>query len=209
MAFRIKTLCVSSSAHTHFQATSERRFKLRCWAETHFQNLLLSFFRLLAGVVVLGQESYSVAVKVYSLYGAFFNEVAKELGEKKALALHERVHDRMGAETGRKLREEMGIIKYDLKALAEILRKSNVGIGIDSQLVEGPSSLLLRNARCPMYDGYRMGGLSDEAAEALCQVGAPAKLGSTLKELNPNVSYRLTRYRQKPTERCEEEIRLE
>jgi hypothetical protein len=158
---------------------------------------------------VLGEESYNVAVKVYSLYGAFFNEVAKELGEKKALALHHKAHELMGIETGRKLREQMGDIKYDLKALAEILRKSNVGIGIDSQMVEGPSSLLLRNARCPMYDGYRMGGLGDETAETLCQVGAPAKLGSTLKELNPNVSYRLTHYRQKPSERCEEEIRLE
>ena len=157
----------------------------------------------------MGEESYSVAVKVYSLYGAFFNEVAKELGEQEALALHRRAHELMGVATGKKLREQMGNIKYDLKALAEILRKSNVGIGIDSQMVEGPGSLLLRNARCPMYDGYRMGGLDDDDAEALCQFGAPAKLGSTLKELNPNVSYRLTHYRDKPTERCEEEIRLE
>jgi hypothetical protein len=60
-----------------------------------------------------------------------------------------------------------------------------------------------------MYDGYRMGGLGGEGAEALCQVGAPAELGSTLKELNLNVPYRLTHYRQEPTERCKEEIRLE
>jgi len=53
-----------------------------------------------------------------------------------------------------------------------------------------------------------MGGLDEDAAETLCQVGAPAKLGSTLKELNPNASYRLTYYRDKPKERCEEEIRL-
>jgi hypothetical protein len=144
----------------------------------------------------LGEESYSAAVKVYSLYGAFFNEVARELGEKKALALHRRAHELMGIQTGRKLKEQIGSIKYDLKALAEILRKSNLGIGIDSQMAERPGSLLLRNARCPMYDRYRMGGLGDEVAEALCQIGAPAKLGSTLKELNPSVSYRLTQYRQ-------------
>jgi hypothetical protein len=157
----------------------------------------------------LDEKSYSVAVKVYSLYGAFFKEVAKELGGQEALALHRRAHELMGIATGKKLREQTGDIKYDLKALAEILRKSNVGIGIDSQMVEGPGSLLLMNARCPMYDGYRMGGLDDDDAEALCQFGAPAKLGSILKELNPNVSYRLTHYRDKPTERCEEEIRLE
>lgn len=158
---------------------------------------------------MLAEVSYNIAVKVYALYGAFFNEVAKELGKQKTLALHRRAHELMGVETGKKVREQMGDIKYDLKTVAEILKKSNVSIGIDSQMTEGPGSLLLRNARCPMYDGYRMGGLDDDAAEALCQVGAPAKLGSTLKELNPNVSYRLTHYRDKPTERCEEEIRLE
>ena len=34
----------------------------------------------------MAEESYNVAVKVYSLYGAFFKEVAKELGELIQLA---------------------------------------------------------------------------------------------------------------------------
>jgi len=156
----------------------------------------------------LSEESYSIAVKVYALYGAFFNEVVKELGKQKALALHQRTYELMGVETGKKLRKQMGDIEYDLRTLAEILRKSNVSLGIDSEMVERPGSLLLSNARCPMYDGYRIGGLDDDTAKALCQVGAPAKLGSTLRELNPKVSYRLIRYRDGPADRCEEEVRL-
>lgn len=157
----------------------------------------------------MGEESYDAAVKVYALYGAFFNKVAKELGKQKALVLHREAHEIMGVETGKKLKEQMGDREYDLKTLAEILKKSNMSIGIDSQMVEGPGSLLLRNARCPMYDGYRMGGVDDGTAEALCQVGAPAKLGSTLKELNPKLSYRLTHYRDRPSNRCEEEVSLQ
>jgi len=157
----------------------------------------------------LSQEFYDVAVKIYALYGAFFNKVARELGQQKALVLHQEAHEIMGVETGKKLKEQMGDREYDLKTLAEILRKSNMSIGIDSQMVEGLDSLLLRNARCPMYDGYRMGGVDDGTAEALCQVGAPAKLGSTLKELNPKISYRLIHYRDRPTNRCEEEVSLQ
>jgi hypothetical protein len=61
----------------------------------------------------------------------------------------------------------------------------------------------------PMYDGYRMGGLDDETAEALCQKGAVAKLGTKLKHLNPNIKYRIKYYRSKQDETCEEEFSLD
>ena len=102
----------------------------------------------------------------------------------------------------------MGDVEYDIKALVTILKKGNMSIGIDCQMVETPNSLLLKNSRCPMYDGYRMGGLDDKTAETLCQVGAPAKLWTTLKQLNPAVIYTLNYYRAKPDERCEEEVKL-
>ena len=58
----------------------------------------------------------------------------------------------------------------------------------------------------PMYDGYRMGGLDDETAEALCQRGAAAKLGTMLAQLDPSIAYHLKHYRARPDEPCEEEI---
>jgi len=155
-----------------------------------------------------GEEAYNAAVKVYALYGALFNEIVKEVGKEKALALHKNAHEYIGLKTGQKLREQMGDIEYDLKTLATILRKGNMSIGIDCQMVETPNSLLLKNSRCPMYDGYRMGGLGDNTTKTLCQVGAPAKLWTTLKQLNPAVIYILNHYRAKPDERCEEEVKL-
>jgi len=59
---------------------------------------------------------------------------------------------------------------------------------------------------CPMYDGYRIGGLDDDTAEALCQRGATAKLGTMLRYLNPKLVYKLTSYRSKPDEACIEDI---
>jgi hypothetical protein len=155
-----------------------------------------------------GEEAYNAAVKVYALYGALFKEVAQELGKEKAVALHRKAHELMGIKTGRMIKEQMVDAEFDLETLARVLRNANMSIGIDCEMVRAPGSLLLRNSRCPMYDGYRTAGLGDDMAEVLCQVGAPAKLGSTLRQLNQDAVYQLKYYRDKPNERCEEEIKL-
>lgn len=154
------------------------------------------------------EASYEAAAKVYALYGALFNEIVKELGEDKALNLHKNAHDYIGLKTGKQIRNQMGDIDYDLETLTKVLQKGNQSIGIDCQIVKSTDTILLRNLRCPMYDGYRMGGLDDRLAEMLCQVGAPAKLWTTLKQLNPAVVYSLNHYRDVPDERCEEEVKL-
>jgi hypothetical protein len=157
---------------------------------------------------MVGEVEHNTATKVYALYGALFNEIVKELGEGKALTLHKNAHEYIGLKTGNQIREQMGDINYDLETLTKILQKGNQSIGIDCQMVKSANSLLLRNLRCPMYDGYRLGGLDDRLAEMLCQVGAPAKLWTTLKQLNPDVMYSLNHYRNIPDERCEEEVKL-
>jgi hypothetical protein len=157
---------------------------------------------------MVGEVEHSTATKVYALYGALFNEIAKELGEGKALAFHKNAHEYVGLKTGKQIREQMGDIDYDLETLTKILQKGNSSIGIDCQMVTSEDTLLLRNLRCPMYDGYQLGGLDDRLAEMLCQVGAPAKLWTTLRQLNPDVIYSLNQYRDTPNERCEEEVKL-
>ena len=154
------------------------------------------------------EVSYEAAAKVYALYGALFSEIVKELGEGKALNLHKNAHEYIGLKTGKQIRNQMGDIDYNLETLTKVLQKGNQSIGIDCQMVKSTDTILLRNLRCPMYDGYRMGGLDDRLAELLCQVGAPAKLWTTLKQLNPGVVYSLNHYRDVPDERCEEEVKL-
>ena len=155
-----------------------------------------------------GETEYGTAVKIFALYGAFFKEVEKELGEEKTLELHRKAHEQMGIETGRKMLSQHEGKAFDLESLAKILQASNQGIGIECELIKGGDKLTLRNLRCPMYDGYRAGGLRGDQAESLCRVGAPAKLGSTMKLLNGNSIYELSHYRVKPDERCVEEITL-
>ena len=149
------------------------------------------------------------ATKLYGLYGAFFKVVSAELGVEKALDLHAKAHGEQGLAAGKLLKEKIGEESPDLQKLGAILKESNLSIGIDCNLDQAtPGKLTFINFRCPMYDGYRIGGLDDETAEALCQRGAAAKLGTMLRHLNPNLEYQLTRYRPAPEEPCIEEIMM-
>lgn len=155
------------------------------------------------------EEVYQGTKKVFGLYGAFFELVAREIGVEKALALHTKAHERVGITAGKLIKEKLGAEKPNLQKLRDILRESNLSIGIESQSADvTPTQILFRNLQCPLYDGFRMGGLDDETAETLCQRGAPAKLGSTLTYLNPEIKYRLQYYRKGPEEPCEEVIQL-
>ena len=154
-------------------------------------------------------EVFKVATKLFGQYGAFFKVVAQEVGMEKALDLHVKAHEDQGIASGKMLKETIDNEKADIQKISSILRESNLSIGIDSNLEQSNSTLaLFKNFRCPMYDGYRAGWLDDETAEALCQKGAPAKLGTMLKQIDPNITYKLKSYRSKPDEACEEEISI-
>ncbi len=153
------------------------------------------------------EDIYKVARNIFGRYGAFFNIVAREIGMEKALELHAEAHRELGVATADTLRESMKGVAFDLETLGPLLRDGNISHGLVSEMVETPSSILLKNSRCPVYDGYRMVGIGDETAEALCQHGAIAKIGTTVNLLNPRLSYELTHYRSKPDESCVEEIK--
>ncbi len=155
------------------------------------------------------EQAYLATRKVFALYAAFFKAVVQELGIEKALALHARAHEEQGIASAKSIKAALGDLPPDIQNLGSILRESNLSIGIQSELAEAStSSARFSNSRCPMFDGYRMGGLDDETAEALCQTGAPAKLGTMLKQIDPRITYRVSHYRVRPDEPCEEGISL-
>ena len=158
---------------------------------------------------MLREEVYQATKKIFGLYGTFFDLVAQQIGIEKALDLHIKAHERLGITAGKLLKDKLGKERPDLQELGNILRESNLGIGIESEVADmNPTSIVFSNLKCPLYDGYRLGGLDDKTAETLCQQGAPAKLGSTLMYLNPDIKYHLQYYRTKPDEPCKEVIQL-
>jgi hypothetical protein len=165
------------------------------------------FFR--KELLMAREEIYQATRKVFALYGAFYNLVVEQIGKEKALYLHAKAHEQLGITAGKILRDKAGKETAGLQSLGNILREGNLSIGIESEVAErNATSIIFHNLQCSVYDGYRLGGLDDKTAEALCRWGAPAKLGSTLAYLNPDTKYTLQYYRRKPNEPCEEVIQL-
>ena len=156
---------------------------------------------------VPSEDIYKVARNIFGRYGAFFKQVAQELGMDKAIELHAEAHRELGIATANSMKESMGGVEFDLETLGPLLRNGNVSHGLLTEMIKAPNSILLKNSRCPVYDGYRMAGLDNVTAKALCQYGAIAKIGTTVNLLNPKLSYELTHYRSKPDESCVEEIK--
>jgi hypothetical protein len=153
------------------------------------------------------EEIYYATRKVFALYAGFFHEVANEIGIERVLVLHERVHEQMGVGLALLI---FGACHqpFGLDSIQALLLAGNRGIGIESELAEvTPTSALLRNGRCPMLDGYWMGGMDERTARLLCERGACVRLSAAVRELNPRVEHHC-KYRSSAEEECLEEITL-
>ena len=81
---------------------------------------------------MLREEVYQATKKIFGLYGAFFDLVGQQVGVEKALDLHIKAHERLGITAGKLFRDKLGKERPDLQELGNILRESNLSIGIES-----------------------------------------------------------------------------
>jgi hypothetical protein len=154
------------------------------------------------------EELYFATRKVFATYAAFFTEVANAIGLEKALTLHERVHERLGIGLAQLLSGPCHA-QCKLETLQELLVQSNRSLGMSSEVLEcSPSLAVIKNDRCPMFDGYWMGGMDEQTSRLLCERGCMVKLSAALRTLNPHIEFRLKCYRARPEDACLEEIAL-
>ena len=108
------------------------------------------------------EKIFNVGRNIFGRYGAFFKIVAREIGMDKALELHAEAHRELGIASAETIRENMKGVDFNLDTLGPLLRDGNISHGLATEMVEKAGSILLKNSRCPVYDGYRMAGLDDE-----------------------------------------------
>ncbi len=143
-------------------------------------------------------------------YFAYLNTVAKEIGMERAVAYETRMNESMGAKTGKMIREQAGIGELDAKAAASLTRGAiEEGYGIKSEVIdESPQRVVSKVGKCPVYEAAQEVGLDTETIETLCRAGAVRFMDTMVKQFNPNLSYRLTKFRSAADDFCEEEIVL-
>jgi len=156
------------------------------------------------------EDTFNGAKMAYTSFFAYFNTVAKEIGMERALALITKTDEATGAEAGKMIKEEAGVEELDAKAAASLARNAiEEGYGIRSEVIEeSPQKVVINVGRCPLYEAAQEVGLDTETIETLCRAGALRFMDTMVKQLNPNLSYQLIKFRSAADDFCEEAIVL-
>lgn len=156
------------------------------------------------------EDIFTGAQSALTFLNAYINTVAQEIGMERALAVDTQVCEAMGVAQGQMIKEQAGIEEFDAQAAGQVLSKAiEQGFGIVSEPIEeSPERMVLKVGRCPVYEAGLAVGMDPEAIEASCRGGAMRFMDAMAKELNPNLSYQLTKFRSGADEPCEETIVL-
>ena len=157
------------------------------------------------------QDTFNGAKSAFTLMMSYFNAVAHEIGLERAAALDTEVCEAMGAAQGKMMKEQAGMQEVDIKTAATMaLTSIKEGFGIDSEVIkESPQRIVTRCGGCPVYEAGQMAGLDTETIEALCRTSSIGFMDQMVKQLNPNLSYQLRKFRSASDDFCEEEILVE
>ena len=154
------------------------------------------------------EEKFDGVKNTFSLFMAFFNEVAQEIGMEKAVALDAKVGRATNADIGKMMREQAGAQEIDAKTAYMMTSKAvEEGFAISSEVIEeSPQKVVFNIGKCPIHEACQMAGMDSESIEALCRATSIESMDAMVKELNPNLSYRLAKFRSAEDGCCKEEI---
>lgn len=141
---------------------------------------------------------------------AYMNMVGQEIGMERAIALNTKVDEMMGDAQGKIMKEQLDGKDIDINTAVKMaLNTIKDGFGITSEVIEkSPKRIVVRCSRCPVYEAAQSVGIDTGTIENLCRAGSLKFMDAMVKQLNPNLSYQLTKFRTEPDGCCEEEILL-
>jgi len=141
-----------------------------------------------------------------SFLGAFFAEVAKEVGEDKAAEMYGKQGKAFGDTMAGIIKRHAGQSDAAEQVQSE-LEKMYESFGLTAELKRENGRLIIDVHRCPMYEGFLEAGLEPTIIHKMCQAWADSE-GARMKELLPRSSHRLTEFRTSADGCCQEEITL-
>jgi hypothetical protein len=153
------------------------------------------------------EDVFNGAKSAMTFYDAYLKTVSEEIGMDQALSLHTKMFETMGAMQGKTLKENAGTEEIDIKAALSIAKSVPGGLGISMEVIEeSPKSVVFKVGKCPIYEAAQMMGVDEETIETLCRSGPVRFMDTVTKQLNPNFSYQLQRFRSGADDFCEEVI---
>lgn len=153
------------------------------------------------------EDTYRGAWAAMTFFNAYINTAAEEIGMDRALYLLTKMCETRGAIQGKMMKEQAGTAEIDAKAAWSLVKAVPEGIGISSEVVEeSPQEVVVKLGKCPLYSAAQMLGLDAKTIETMCRSGSARLMDTTIKQLNPNLSHQLRKFRSDAEDFCEEAI---
>jgi hypothetical protein len=144
-----------------------------------------------------------------TLFEAYVNTVTQEIGMERALGLVTKTFEKMGAMQGKMMKEQARIKEFDAKTAWSLLKTIYEGFGTSEEVVEEtPKRVAFKVGRCPVYEAGQMLGMDAKSIEAGCRAGSVRQGDAMVKQLNPKLSFPLTKFRSAADDFCVHEIIL-
>lgn len=154
------------------------------------------------------QDTFNGAKSGLTFMQAYLSMVGQEIGMEKALALDVKTSQMLGKAQGMMIKAQAGVEEVDIKTGEKMLSALiEEGFGITSEVNDESSNMInCKVGRCPVYESAEMIGMDNKAIEAGCRAGAITFMDSVAKQLNPKLSYKLTKFRSSADGCCEESV---
>ena len=154
-------------------------------------------------------DAFNAAKTGFTLLHAYINTVAQEIGRERAGGLMTKMCETMGAKRGKMMKEQAPVKEFDAKAAWSPVKNFKDTLGQHYEVSEeSPQRVVVRTARCPIYESARTLGMDASTIETRCRTGFVRIMDTAVKQLNPNLNLGVRKFRSTPDEFCEEEITL-
>jgi steroid delta-isomerase-like uncharacterized protein len=171
----------------------------------------LGFMQQLGVVPPLSQpagtdHAFEAAKVAYTGYGWLLQEMAKELGWDRTIAIYAGIGDKAGQWLGGMVLARSGGQKPDVACLSAVLAHTYRGMGIECETKPSNGGMTIRIERCPIYEGLAASGIDHATIQKLCE-GEASRRSGQLHGLVPELMDKVT-FRENPSENCVEEFVL-
>jgi len=153
------------------------------------------------------EDRINAATSAYAFYDAYMNTVAQEMGVEKALALHTKMCEHMGPLQGQVLKGKSPVKDFDAKTAYAVAKTVPNALGIATEVLEeSPQKVRFKCKQCAIYDAAMLVGWDEKMRETTCRNGPIVFMDKVVKQLNPDLNYRLMKFRSSAGDFCEEAI---
>ena len=136
------------------------------------------------------EEVFTTATIWAKMYCDFLQKIISEIGLPRTIELQKTHGEINGAMYVNEMQKQG---KFDPEALAAFMKPGYEKMGIINIEIEAtPDSLVVKNGKCPVYEGFKMAGMDDETIHKFCTNRESATL-SAITEAFPEVKASLTR----------------